>query len=114
MQVPGIGHFHLAFLQSKPQLMQLLYTISTLLYCFNFKGEVLLLKRTRPPNLGLWSPPGGKLDISAGESPFGAAAREAEEELGIKVEATDLHLTGIVSEQGPDGNWLMFLFEIVK
>lgn len=72
------------------------------------------MKRTRPPNVELWSPPGGKLDVQTGESPFASAAREAEEELGITLTPNELHLCGIVSEQGPSDNWLMFLFEILS
>lgn len=71
------------------------------------------MRRNRQPNLGLWSPPGGKLDVASGESPFASAAREAEEELGITFEPGDLHLTGLVSEQSDNGHWLMFLFEIL-
>jgi 8-oxo-dGTP diphosphatase len=87
--------------------------ISTLIYCFNASGEILLLQRTRPPNQGLWSPPGGKLDQETGESPHTCAAREAREELGIKAIPSDFNLKGIVSETGHEGehHWMMFLFE---
>ncbi len=90
------------------------HRISTLLYGFNSADEVLLLHRAQEPNLGLWSPPGGKLDVTLGESPYACACREAAEELGLHLRATDLHLTGLVSEQGYAGttHWLMFLFEI--
>ena len=74
---------------------------------------MLLLKRNRSPNQGLWSPPGGKLDLGSGESPFASAAREAQEELCIPVRHSDLHLMGIVSEQGAEGHWLMFLFRLL-
>jgi 8-oxo-dGTP diphosphatase len=94
--------------------MELPYQISTLLYCFNEKEDVLLLERKHEPNLGLWSPCGGKLNTSIGESPYACACREAQEELGIIITPSDLHLTGIVSEHGYLGqaHWLMFLFEI--
>ena len=90
------------------------YNISTLLYCFNQQEEVLLLERAQEPNLGLWSPCGGKLDTRAGESPYACACREAQEELGLRISAADLHLTGLVSEHGYQGHshWLMFLFEV--
>ena len=90
------------------------HQIATLLYCFNEAGEVLLLERTRPPNLGMWSPCGGKLIIETGESPHMCACREAGEELGLNARPSDLHLTGIVSEHGYGGqsHWLMFLFEL--
>jgi len=90
------------------------YRISTLLYCFNRSDQVLLLERAREPNLGLWSPCGGKLQTELGESPYACACREAAEELQLQISASDLHLAGIVSEHGYQGesHWLMFLFEI--
>ncbi len=90
------------------------YKIATLLYAFDDRGRVLLLERTREPNRGLWSPPGGKLLTATGESPHQCAVREAAEELGLTLESSDLHLTGMVSESGYEGSahWLMFLFEI--
>ena len=75
--------------------MILPYKVATLLYCFNERDEVLLLERAQEPNRGLWSPCGGKLKTDIGESPYACACREAEEELGIKIHATDLHLTGL-------------------
>lgn len=92
------------------------YKISTLLYCFNEREEVLLMARAQEPNLGLWSPCGGKLQTETGESPYACACREAREELGLKISAADLHLTGLVSEHGYQGqsHWLMFLFEIKR
>lgn len=92
------------------------YKIATLLYCFNEKDGVLLMERAQEPNLGLWSPCGGKLHTEEGESPYACACREAEEELGVKIAASDLHLAGLVSEHGYQGrsHWLMFLFEVKK
>ena len=96
--------------------MPLPYKIATLLYCFNERDEVLLLERAQEPNLGYWSPCGGKLHTDIGESPYACACREAEEELGVKLSASDLHLAGLVSEHGYLGqsHWLMFLFEVKK
>lgn len=90
------------------------HRISTLLYCFNPADETLLLLRKQEPNAGLWSPCGGKLHTDCGESPHACAIREAREELGLTLSPRDLHLTGIVSEQGYAGeaHWLMFLFEV--
>jgi 8-oxo-dGTP diphosphatase len=92
---------------------QMPYKVSTLLYCFNEADEILLLHRRQEPNLGQWSPCGGKLDLASGESPHACAVREAAEEIGLELVARDLHLTGIVSEHGYQGqaHWLMFLFE---
>lgn len=94
--------------------MKLPYKVATLLYVFDPQDRVLLMERTQEPNLGLWSPCGGKLHQEEGESPHACALREAEEELGLKLAARDLHLTGIVSEHGYLGHshWLMFLFEM--
>jgi 8-oxo-dGTP diphosphatase len=90
------------------------YKIATLVYAFNEADEVLLLERAQEPNLGLWSPFGGKLTTATGESPWACACREADEEAGLKITPQDLHLTGIVSEHGYLGSahWLMFLFEV--
>ncbi len=90
------------------------YQISTLLYCFNKRDEVLLLERAKEPNLGLWSPCGGKLHTNIGESPYACACREAQEELLVALKPDDLHLAGLISEHGYEGqsHWLMFLFEV--
>jgi 8-oxo-dGTP diphosphatase len=94
--------------------MALPYQIATLLYCFNAGDEVLLLERAKEPNRGFWSPCGGKLHTADGESPYACACREAGEEIGLKLQPGDLHLTGLVSEHGYLGqsHWLMFLFEV--
>jgi 8-oxo-dGTP diphosphatase len=94
--------------------MVLTHKISTLLYAFNERDEVLLMERAQEPNLGLWSPCGGKLITSDGESPYACACREAQEELGLSIQPLDLHLAGIISERGYEGqaHWLMFLFEV--
>jgi 8-oxo-dGTP diphosphatase len=96
------------------QKMPLPYKIATLLYCFNEQDEVLLLERTQEPNRGFWSPCGGKLKMEIGESPYACACREAQEETGIQVSPSDLHLAGLISEHGYQGqtHWLMFLFEV--
>ena len=96
--------------------MSLPYKVATLLYCFNERDEILLLERAQEPNRGFWSPCGGKLKMDIGESPYTCACREAGEELGVTLAVSDLHLAGIVSEHGFQGNthWLMFLFEVTK
>ena len=73
------------------------YQISTLLYCFNERDEVLLLERAQEPNLGLWSPCGGKLHTAEGESPYACGCREAEEELGLIADNID-KILGYVKE----------------
>ena len=96
------------------QVMALPYNIATLLYAFNDCDEALLLERAQEPNRGLWSPCGGKLRTETGESPYACACREAAEELGLTLSPNDLHLAGLASEHGYQGqaHWLMFLFEI--
>lgn len=96
--------------------MALPFKISTLLYCFSARDDVLLLERAQQPNLGQWSPCGGKLKTQTGESPYACACREAHEEIGVALTPADLHLTGIVSEHGYQGqaHWLMFLFEVKR
>lgn len=84
--------------------MSLPYKISTLLYCFNPADEVLLMRRAQEPNRGLWSPCGGKLDMTTGESPFACACREAGEEIGLSLRPEDLHLAGLISEHGYQGH----------
>ncbi|HWE46646.1 MAG TPA: NUDIX domain-containing protein [Caulobacteraceae bacterium] len=50
--------------------------------------EVLLIRRGRPPKLGEWSLPGGRLEW--GESVADAALRELEEETGVQAELCGL------------------------
>jgi len=96
----------------KPSVLP--YRVATLLYCFNERDEVLLLERAQEPNRGFWSPCGGKLKTDIGESPYVCACREAHEEMGLKITPADVHLAGMVSEHGFQGqaHWLMFLFEV--
>ncbi len=94
--------------------MPLPYKVASLLYCFNERDEILLLERAQEPNRGFWSPCGGKLRTDIGESPYVCACREAGEEMGVTLVPRDLHLTGLISEHGYQGqtHWLMFLFEV--
>ena len=50
--------------------------------------EVLLIRRGRPPRLGEWSLPGGR--IEPGERAVDAALRELREETGIEAEIVGL------------------------
>lgn len=52
------------------------------------EGRVLLVKRGQAPALGLWSVPGGLVDL--GETTVEAARREVEEECGLKVRIAGL------------------------
>lgn len=92
------------------------YQIAVLCYLFDEDGRVLLLHRRKPPNRELYSPVGGKLEQSIGESPTACAVREIREETGLDVQPSDLHLSGIVSETafGDETHWLMFLYEVTR
>jgi 8-oxo-dGTP diphosphatase len=52
------------------------------------EGRVLLVRRGRAPGLGLWSVPGGLVDL--GETTVDAARREVQEECGLKVRIAGL------------------------
>jgi ADP-ribose pyrophosphatase YjhB (NUDIX family) len=52
------------------------------------ESRVLLVKRGHAPGLGLWSVPGGLVDL--GETTVDAARREVEEETGLKVRIAGL------------------------
>jgi 8-oxo-dGTP diphosphatase len=90
----------------------LAYKIAVLVFLENSTGEHLLLLRAKPPNLGVWSPIGGKLETAIGESPFECAVRETREETGFEVAADDFHLFAMIAEKAYEGqnHWLMFLF----
>lgn len=51
-------------------------------------AEVLLIRRGRPPRLGEWSLPGGRLEW--GETAAGCALRELREEAGVEAEILGL------------------------
>lgn len=92
------------------------YKISVLVFIENAAGEQLLLLRAKEPNLGVWTPIGGKLEMATGESPFECAVRETHEETGLSVAAADLHLFAMIAEKAYQGqtHWLMFLFRCRK
>lgn len=82
----------------------------------NTAGDHLLLLRAKPPNLGIWSPIGGKLEMALGESPFECAVRETFEETGFAITAEDLHMFAAIAEKAYEGqsHWLIFLFRCKK
>ncbi|MEO0510029.1 MAG: NUDIX hydrolase [Verrucomicrobiota bacterium] len=92
------------------------FKISALVFVQNEKGEHLLIERRKAPNLGCWSPIGGKLDMHLGESPYECARREVEEEIGLQLEDVELHCFGYISEKSYEGSghWLMFLFKSLR
>ena len=92
------------------------FKISVLVFLRNTVGELLMIQRRKSPNLGCWSPIGGKLEMGIGESPFECAVREVGEEISLNITTQDLHLFGYVSEKSfeASGHWLMFLFDCHK
>jgi 8-oxo-dGTP diphosphatase len=92
------------------------YKISSLIYLRNPGGELLLMKRNKSPNKGLWSPIGGKLEMGTGESPHEAAVREVGEEVALSITPADLHLFAMIAEKNYEDrcHWLMFLFDCRK
>ncbi len=72
--------------------------------------QVLLMKRNKEPNLGLWVAPGGKIEKD--EAPYECAVRELGEETGLQ--AREIHLRGIVSIVMPllSQPCLQFLFAV--
>ena len=89
------------------------FKISTLIFVTNQRSEYLLIQRRKSPNKGCWSPIGGKLEISIGESPYECARRETKEEIDLELQDSDLHCFGYISEKSfeDSGHWLMFLFK---
>ena len=88
------------------------YKISVLVFIENRAGEQLLMLRAKQPNLGVWTPIGGKLEMATGESPLQCAVRETQEETGLAVHEGDMHLFAMIAEKAYQGDthWLMFLF----
>jgi 8-oxo-dGTP diphosphatase len=63
-------------------------------------GRLLVVLRGRPPGLGLWSLPGGR--VEPGEDDHTAVLRELREETGL--EATAGRLVGALDLPGPGGH----------
>lgn len=77
--------------------------------CYVFRDDqVLLIKRNNPPHQGLWSPPGGKLEI--GETPEECIIREVYEETGLAIK--DPRLKAIVTsiDVAYPVQWLLMIF----
>ncbi len=94
----------------------LTHKIAVLVFLENEQGEHLLILRARHPNAGAWSPIGGKLETTSGESPFECAVRETREETGFQITTDDLHLFAMIAEKAYEGesHWLLFLFRCHK
>jgi 8-oxo-dGTP diphosphatase len=96
--------------------MTIPYKLAVLVFIENSKGGQLLIHRAKSPNLGAWSPVGGKLETAVGESPHECAVRETREETGFEITAADLHLFCMIAEKSYEGSghWLLFLFRCKK
>ena len=90
------------------------FKISVLVFVRNTGGKLLLIRRNKSPNMGMWSPIGGKLEMSEGESPYECAIRETREEIGMELAESDLRMFSMISEKSYEGgtHWLMFLFDV--
>lgn len=81
--------------------------VTTLVYARR-AGRVALLRRRKAPNLGLWSPPGGKVERD--ESPLESALRELREETGLEARAPRLRAVVTERDVAAGEDWLMFVF----
>lgn len=99
-----------------PMSATLSHKLAVLVFLENAAGEQLLIQRAKTPNIGNWSPIGGKVETTIGESPFECAVRETDEEAGFKIATADLHLFGMIAEKAYEGqsHWLLFLFRCRK
>jgi 8-oxo-dGTP diphosphatase len=77
--------------------------------CFIRDGDrVLLVRRRKPPNEGLYNAPGGK--IESHEDPYEAVLREVHEESGLRVRGPRLRAVITVITQTTSAQWLLFVF----
>jgi len=72
-------------------------------------GRVVLIKRGKAPLLGEWSIPGGLLEL--GETTRQGAEREALEETGLVVRATEL--LGVFDRIVPDADRVLYHYVLI-
>lgn len=92
------------------------YRIAVLCYLWDRNDRLLMLHRRKLPNIDMYSPIGGKLEVAEGESPRACAIREIREEAGLSLADDAVRLLGIVSERAYEGqgHWLIFLYEVTS
>jgi 8-oxo-dGTP diphosphatase len=78
------------------------------LCCVRDGDAVLLLRRHRAPNRGLYNFPGGK--IESHEDPYEACLREVHEETGIAVRRVALRAVLTVITRTTQAQWVLFAF----
>jgi len=83
------------------------FTLTTL--CYVRRGDdVLLMARSKAPNLGQVTAPGGKL--APGESPDLCVVREVREETGLAIAAPRLRAVITQTADDPAERWILFLY----
>ncbi|MBT5136119.1 MAG: NUDIX domain-containing protein [Phycisphaerae bacterium] len=95
------------------------YKIAVLCYLYDEDDQLLMLHRAKDPNKGKYSPIGGKLEVTRGESPHACAVREIQEESGVVVSPQEIRLSGMLAEKAyykdnTNTHWLLFLFEVTR
>ncbi|MCH4091305.1 NUDIX hydrolase [Acetobacter sp.] len=71
-------------------------------------GQLLLVKRKRNPEAGYWGLPGGKVDPY--ETITNTAAREIDEELGIRIQAPELLCVVDQIDRAGEQHWVAPVF----
>jgi len=56
--------------------------------------QVLLTLSEDRAERNIWTPPGGEVEVRKGQTPREAAVAEIYQEVGLKIDSTDLHLIG--------------------
>jgi 8-oxo-dGTP diphosphatase len=76
---------------------------------FNSEGKLLIVRRgaSDPLYAGAWDIPGGR--VEAGEEIFAALRREANEEVGIKLQNPELVFATSSARPGGSGTWIFFI-----
>jgi 8-oxo-dGTP diphosphatase len=62
--------------------------IASMAACVFKDDKILIIRRDNPPSQGMWSPPGGMIEL--GETIQEATKREVEEECGIEIGVGDV------------------------